>query len=80
MKSKVLTYTVMFEIAPEGGYIATVPALPGCVTQAETFEEAKELIRDAIGGYIAVLKEDGDLISEESSEHIAATVTVPVSL
>lgn len=80
MESKILTYTVIFEKDVVGGYVATVPTLPGCMTQAETFEEARELIRDAIKAYLAVLKEDGDEIPIESPEHIAATVTVPISL
>lgn len=73
---KVLTYTVVFGGAPEGGYVASVPVLPGCMTQGESFEEAKENIKDAIKGYLAVLKEDGDEVPRESDEHIAATVTV----
>ncbi|EKD78704.1 MAG: hypothetical protein ACD_41C00291G0002, partial [uncultured bacterium] len=39
--SSELSYTVLFEQAEEGGYIAFVPALPGCMTQGETFEETK---------------------------------------
>ena len=46
------TYTVLFEPAEEGGYVVTVPALPGCVTQGETLEEAREMATDAILGYI----------------------------
>jgi antitoxin HicB len=79
MKStKIFTYTVIFEKAKEGGYIATVPILPGCMTQGETFEEAKNNIKDAISGYIQVLKEDKDEIPFEDEEHIAATIAVPV--
>ena len=79
MKStKILTYTVLFDRAPEGGYVASVPFLPGCMTQGTTFEEAKENIKDAISGYIAVLREDGDAIPIEQQEHIAATVAVPL--
>lgn len=74
----ILTYTVLFEKAPEGGYVATVPTLPGCMSQGETFEETKDQIKDAIKGYIAVLKEDGDEIPVEYEEHIAATVAIPV--
>jgi len=37
---KTLTYTVRIEPAEEGGYNVFVPALPGCHTQAETYEEA----------------------------------------
>lgn len=79
MKSaNILTYTVFFEPAPEGGYVASVPTLPGCFSQGETFEEAKENIKDAISGYLAVLREDNDEIPVEEDEHIAATVMVPL--
>ena len=73
-----LTYTAIFEKATEGGYVVSVPALPGCLTQGETFEEAKDNIKDAITGYIEVLREDGDEVPYEHAEHIAATVAVPV--
>lgn len=55
MKKKILNYTAIFEPAEEGGYIVSVPALPGCSTQGETFEEATEMIKDAIEGYLAVI-------------------------
>lgn len=76
----ILTYTVIFEKATEGGYVAVVPALPGCTTQGETFEEAKENIKDAISGYVEVLKEDGDTIPLENNEYIAATVAIPIRI
>ncbi len=76
-KDTTLSYTVLFERAEEGGYVAFVPALPGCMTQGETFEEAKENIQDAIVGYIHVLREDGDDIPTEFGGHIAATIAVP---
>ncbi|MBI2339124.1 MAG: type II toxin-antitoxin system HicB family antitoxin [Deltaproteobacteria bacterium] len=49
--------------ADEGGYVVYIPALPGCVTQGDTFEEAQRMARDAVKGYLEVLKE------EHSSEH-----------
>lgn len=76
--ANVLTYTVFFEKAPEGGYIAFAPTLPGCMSQGETFEEATKNIKDAINGYLAVLREDKDEIPVEETEHIAATVIVPL--
>lgn len=78
MKSTVFTYTVVFEKAKEGGYVAYVPLLSGCMTQGETFEETKENIKDAISGYISVLRADGNEIPVEDEEHIAATIAVPV--
>ncbi|OGD85936.1 hypothetical protein A3B51_02710 [Candidatus Curtissbacteria bacterium RIFCSPLOWO2_01_FULL_41_18] len=54
---KVLKCTVVFEPSEEGGYVASVPVLSGCLSQGETFEEAVRMIKDAISGYLAVLKE-----------------------
>lgn len=39
--------------APETGYWAEVPALPGCVTQGETLDEVRAMIRDAVNGWFA---------------------------
>lgn len=78
--TKVLTYTVIFEKADEGGYVAVVPTLPGCLTQGETFEETKENVKDAIRGYVSVLKEDGEEVPIEKDEHIAATVAVSFAI
>jgi predicted RNase H-like HicB family nuclease len=41
---------VIVHRAKEGGYWAEVPALPGCFTQAETMEELRENIIDALTG------------------------------
>ena len=43
----------------EGYYTATVPALPGCVTQGRTKEETLERIKEAIQGYLESLQKDG---------------------
>ena len=36
---KNISFSVIYEEAPEGGYVAYVPALPGCHTQGETIEK-----------------------------------------
>ena len=59
---KIYEYTVIYEPADEGGYIVSVPALPGCHTQGETLIEAKEI---AIEGYLASLQKDGLPIPNE---------------
>ena len=53
-------FVVYLEPAEEGGYIVSAPALPGCVTQGETKEEALAMIQDAIAGYVASLKKHGE--------------------
>ena len=49
--TKTLSYSVYYEAADEGGFVAIVPALPGCHTQGETLEEAEQNIREAIELY-----------------------------
>ena len=49
-------YNIMLRPEPEGGYTALVPALPGCVTYGRTVDEAREMAKDAISGYIASLR------------------------
>ncbi len=76
VSQKILEYTVVFEPAEEGGYVASVPSLPGCVTQGETFEEAVEMVKDAIEGYLEVLKETGQEIHQENKEVVITKVSV----
>lgn len=40
-------------------YTVTVPALPGCVTQGRTLDEARFMVQDAVEGYLESLKMDG---------------------
>ena len=49
---RTLSYRVTLKKEPEGGYTVLVPALPGCVTYGKTVEEAIEMSRDAITGYV----------------------------
>ena len=61
-------YTVMlFPDVDEGGYTATVPALPGCVTEGDTLEEALEMARDAIRLYLEDVKASGEPIPVETA-------------
>ncbi len=74
-EDRILTYTVVFERAAEGGYVASVPALPGCMSQGATFEAARENVKDAIAGYLEVLKEDNEDIPVEN-DSITAMVKI----
>ncbi len=42
------TFSIVFQPEPEGGFTVTVPAIPGCISYGETFEEASANIREAI--------------------------------
>jgi antitoxin HicB len=49
MTETIRTYTLVFDPDPQGGYVVTCPALPGLVTHGNTFDEAREMARDAMG-------------------------------
>ena len=49
-------FTVVFREEPEGGFTAYIPELPGCVSYGKTLKKAQSMIREAIEGYIEVLK------------------------
>jgi predicted RNase H-like HicB family nuclease len=47
-----MSYTVILEQEPDNGFVALVPALPGCVSQGDTREQVMTNIREAIQLYI----------------------------
>ena len=60
-------YAIVIEKG-ENSYGAYVPDLPGCVAVAETLEEVKQLIVEAIAFHIEGLKEEGLPIPEPISQ------------
>ena len=52
---------VVFEPPDEGGYTVYVPSLPGCLSEGDTLDEARENIREAIELYL----ESGDELATE---------------
>lgn len=65
-ESRILTYRVLLTEEPEGGFTVSVPSLPGCVSYGETLEEGLAMVREAIEGYLSVLKDSGDPIPQGS--------------
>ncbi len=57
--------TYEFEEAEEGGYTVTVPDLPGCISEGDTFEEALEMIKDAMVGWLIVAKRHDKFFPEK---------------
>ena len=56
------TYTIVLEPDDDGGFVVSVPALPGCVTHGETVEHAREMAADAIAGCLQALRNHGEPI------------------
>lgn len=65
-----MKYRVLIEQDEDGVYVAEVPALPGCVSQGETREEAVANIREAIAAYLESLEEHGDPIPPPITEEV----------
>lgn len=49
MKLKVIIHE-----EPEGGYWAEIPAIPGCATQGDTFEELLQNVYEAVEACLSV--------------------------
>ncbi len=64
-------YRIHLVPEPEGGFTVTVPALPGCVTWGEDYDQALAMAQEAIEGYLEVLAEEGKPIFKED-------VSIPV--
>jgi len=67
-------FTAIIEAAPEGGYWAMCPEIPGANGQGETVEEAKESLKAAI----ELILEDrrADMLRGLPADAIQATVSV----
>ena len=63
-----MRYTVILEQEADGGYVATVPALPGCVSQGDTHDEVMRNIREAADLYIEDCVAAGDPVPSEAGK------------
>ena len=66
MKIKVIVHE-----AEEGGYWAEVPAIPGCATQGDTFDELLKNLYDAVEGCLAVDIKDIQISAKDKVIDIA---------
>ncbi|MBX3288131.1 MAG: type II toxin-antitoxin system HicB family antitoxin [Acidobacteria bacterium] len=65
-----MKYRVTIEPDEDGVFIAEVPALPGCITQGATRQEALANAKEAIELYIESLEAHGDPIPPSIFEEI----------
>jgi len=77
IKQKIYQYTAVFEPDNEtGGFTVTIPILPGCISEGDTFEEAVKNIKGAIQAYLLSLIKDGEQIPRETERPVVGTVSV----
>jgi predicted RNase H-like HicB family nuclease len=72
MKLKVIIHP-----EPEGGFSAAVPALPGCLTCADTLDELRANIREAILGYLEAGEDQNPFTTNDTT---AADFTEEIEL
>jgi predicted RNase H-like HicB family nuclease len=65
-----MLYRVIIEADEDGVFVAECPALPGCVSQGKTRDEAIVNIKDAIHGYLASLKKHGEPVPPPITEEL----------
>mgnify|MGYP001570535296 CR=1 FL=1 len=69
-KNGTMKYTVLLVRGNDGGFVATVPALPGCASQGRTRPAAIRNIKEAVEAYIEALIEDGLPVPREVDKDI----------
>jgi len=72
-----MRYTVVLHQEADGGYVATVPVLPGCVSQGDSRAETLKNIEEAIEVYLQDLRAVGENIPLED-ERVFVEVNTPV--
>jgi predicted RNase H-like HicB family nuclease len=65
-----LKYRVEIEQDEDGAYVARCPALPGCLSQGATRDEALANVREAIEGYVESLRDHGEPVPPPITEEI----------
>jgi len=70
-----MRYTVVLEREADGGYVATVPALPGCASQGDTRDEVMKNIREAADLYVEDCIASGDPVPTEAGREYFELVT-----
>jgi Response regulator containing a CheY-like receiver domain and an HTH DNA-binding domain len=74
-----LRYPVTIHADPDGGFVAEIEELPGCMTQSETLEEVFEAIEDARRGWIQVAYENGqDIPLSRDMEEYSGKILVRI--
>lgn len=63
-----MPHRVELKADEEGGFFVSIPDLPGCYSQAETIQDAYDMILDAKKAWIETALENGDTISEPTDE------------
>lgn len=65
-----MKFRVLVEQDEDGAFVAEVPALPGCISQGKTREEAVRNVKEAIVGYVDSLRAHNEPIPPSIGEEV----------
>jgi predicted RNase H-like HicB family nuclease len=69
-RSEKVKYRVFIEQDEDGVFVAEAPALPGCISQGDTREEALQNIQEAIAAYLESLNAHNEPIPPSIYEEV----------
>ena len=79
--AKINQYTAIFEPDLDvGGYTVTIPGLPGCISEGDTYEEALENITEAAELYLETLEEENKKLLNQNKNKGFISVLVEVKI
>lgn len=65
-----MKFRIFIEKDEDNSYVATVPSLPGCISEGKTRKDALKNIKDAIKGYLYSLKKHNEPIPPSIYEEV----------
>ncbi len=76
---KIYQYTSVFEPDENArGFTVTIPSLPGCISEGDTFEEALKNVQEAASLYIEVMQKQNTEVLREEKGVVIAPVEVKI--
>ncbi len=77
---KVLEYNAVFTSEEDGGFSVSVPGLPGCFSEGDTFEEAQKKIKEAIELYLEPNSKEDPIYAIDPRSQFMAPVRISLSI
>ena len=70
-----MNYRVQLDQDEDGIFVASCPALPGCVSQGETRQEVLRNIEEAVAGYLESLREHDESVPPGIREEVVEIIS-----
>ncbi len=68
--------TILYEKDPEGGYTASIPEVPGAISQGDTVEAARDNVLDALQELLAFRREQAMKNPESRTETFPVSISI----